>query len=107
TQMTTGHGGWPMSVFLTPPGAKGENDPGLKPFHCGTYYPPEPMHGRPGFPQLVEAIGRAWKERRGEVVEQADRIAEAVKAYMEQRGDAPPGPLSPEPVRRAANQLLR
>ena len=47
TQILTQHGGWPMSVFLTPPGAAGEDDPGLKPFYCGTYFPPQPSQGMP------------------------------------------------------------
>ena len=46
-QSTTGSGGWPMSVFLTP---------GLKPFFGGTYFPPDTRHGRPGFLQLLEQI---------------------------------------------------
>ena len=40
----TGRGGWPMSVFMTPD---------LKPFYCGTYYPPEDRHGMPGFPRVL------------------------------------------------------
>ena len=105
TQITTGHGGWPMSVFLTPPGARGADDKGLKPFYAGTYFPPEPGHGRPGFPQLVEALGRAWRERRDDVLTQADDIADAVKAQMERPTE--PGELGVATVQRAANQLLR
>jgi uncharacterized protein YyaL (SSP411 family) len=121
TQIMTGHGGWPMSVFLTPPpqiesdaveggvggdGAGGRR--GLLPFYCGTYFPPGPMHGRPGFPQLLEALSRAWRERRDEVVEQAERVAAAVREQFErtnQTGGA--GELSAEPVQRALDQLLR
>ena len=46
-QILTGHGGWPMSVFLTPDG---------KPFHGGTYFPPEARHGLPSFTQVLEAV---------------------------------------------------
>ncbi|HET9255131.1 MAG TPA: thioredoxin domain-containing protein [Pseudonocardiaceae bacterium] len=67
TQAMTGHGGWPMTCFLTPTG---------EPFHCGTYFPPTPRHGLPGFPELLVAIGQAWSRRSGQVREAAKRIAE-------------------------------
>jgi uncharacterized protein YyaL (SSP411 family) len=65
TQMMTGSGGWPMTVFLTPGG---------EPFYAGTYYPPEPRHGMPSFRQLLEAVARAWREQRDAVGEQARRL---------------------------------
>ncbi len=65
TQAMTGHGGWPMTCFLTPDG---------EPFHCGTYYPSTPRHGMPGFTQLLEAVSRAWSERGDEVRESAQRV---------------------------------
>lgn len=70
TQIMTGSGGWPMSVFLEP--GKG------RPFWAGTYFPPEPMHGRPSFVEILEGVSTAWHEQRGEVMEQAERLAEAV-----------------------------
>ncbi len=51
-QASTGSGGWPMSVFLTPD---------LKPFFGGTYFPPERRHGRPGFAEVLERIAEAWR----------------------------------------------
>ncbi len=60
TVALTGHGGWPMTCFLTPDG---------RPFFCGTYYPKE------GFLQLLSAVSATWRERRGEVEEASDRIA--------------------------------
>jgi len=51
-QSLTGHGGWPMTVFLTPDGI---------PFYGGTYYPPTDRHGLPGFPRLLEALADAWR----------------------------------------------
>ncbi|MBC3190117.1 thioredoxin domain-containing protein [Pseudonocardia sp. C8] len=51
TQALTGQGGWPMTCFLTPDG---------EPFHCGTYFPPEPRHGLPSFRQLLDAVSAAW-----------------------------------------------
>jgi uncharacterized protein len=68
-QSMTGHGGWPMTVFLTPDGA---------PFYGGTYYPPVDRHGLPGFPRLLTAIADAWANRRGEVVESSRKISEAL-----------------------------
>jgi uncharacterized protein YyaL (SSP411 family) len=64
-QMMTGHGGWPMSVFLTPD---------LKPFFGGTYWPPEPRGGMPGFNQVLQAVSDAWTNRRDKVVEQAGEM---------------------------------
>jgi uncharacterized protein YyaL (SSP411 family) len=66
TQAMTGHGGWPMTCFLTPSG---------EPFHCGTYFPPSPRHGMPGFPELLIAIRQAWAGRGEQVREAARRIA--------------------------------
>ena len=68
-QALTGHGGWPMTVFLTPD---------KRPFYGGTYYPPEPRHGMPGFVQVLNAINEAWRERRGEVDDQAGRLTDAL-----------------------------
>ncbi len=66
TQLMTGSGGWPMSVFMTPDG---------KPFHAGTYYPPTDRHGMPSFTRLLRAVEAAWRDRRDEVVESAENIA--------------------------------
>src|SRR2546425_4528960 len=53
----TGQGGWPMTVFLTPDG---------EPFHGGTYFPPQPRHGLPGFRQVLEAVAEANRGRAGD-----------------------------------------
>ena len=58
----TGHGGWPMSVFLTADGS---------PFYGGTYFPPEPRSGMPSFRQVLEQVIKAYRERRGQVDEAA------------------------------------
>ncbi len=68
-QALTGHGGWPMTVFLRPD---------KRPFYGGTYYPKEPRHGMPGFVQVLQAVREAWDERRGEVDDQAGRLTEAL-----------------------------
>jgi uncharacterized protein YyaL (SSP411 family) len=65
TQALTGHGGWPMTCFLTPTG---------EPFHCGTYFPPRPVRGMPSFRQLLEAVERTWRERREEVLSAGEDI---------------------------------
>ena len=64
-QAMTGHGGWPLNAFLTPDGV---------PFHAGTYFPPQPRHGMPAWPQVLEAVARVWAERRDDVRSQAERI---------------------------------
>ena len=69
TQLMTGHGGWPNSVFLTPD---------LKPFFAGTYFPPEDSHGRPGFPRVIQALHVAWQEKRQELEKQADQISQSI-----------------------------
>src|ERR671919_1381320 len=65
-QMMTHHGGWPMTVFLTPDGV---------PFYGGTYFPPTDRHGLPGFPRLLEAIADAWHSRRAEIVESGQKLS--------------------------------
>ncbi len=64
-QATTGSGGWPLNVFLTPE---------LKPFFGGTYFPPANRQGRPGFLQLLRQIHEVWQTRRGEIAGSADEI---------------------------------
>ena len=68
-QSLTGHGGWPMTVFLTPDGT---------PFYGGTYFPPEDRHGLPGFPRLLAALADAWRTRRAEVVQSGRELAESL-----------------------------
>ena len=63
----TGHGGWPLNVFLTPEQV---------PFYGGTYFPPEPRHGMPAWPQVLEAVAEAWSERREEIRAGSERIRE-------------------------------
>jgi len=99
-----GRGGWPMSVFLTPPGAEGPEDKGLKPFFAGTYFPPESRHGSPGFPQLMDHLSKAWKEQRAEVIASANQISEQVGRYLGRR-DAE-GVLGPESINASAEQLI-
>src|SRR5438445_1643346 len=69
-QATTGGGGWPMSVWLTPD---------LKPFVAGTYFPPEERYGQPGFKKVLERIATAWKENHENIVEQGGKIVAALQ----------------------------
>jgi uncharacterized protein len=64
-QSTTGGGGWPLNVFLTPD---------LKPFFGGTYFPPDARYGRPSFLQLLQQIATLWQERKNEIAASADEI---------------------------------
>ena len=66
----TGHGGWPMTVFLT---AAGE------PFFGGTYYPPEPRHGMPAFRQVLSAVAEAYRTQRDDVGRQAGALVDALR----------------------------
>ncbi len=66
-QATTGSGGWPMSVWLTPE---------LKPFYGGTYFPPQSQWGRPGFRDVLIEIARAWREERPQILQSASQITE-------------------------------
>ncbi|MFN2524985.1 MAG: thioredoxin domain-containing protein [Actinomycetota bacterium] len=61
-QAMTGHGGWPMTVFL---------DSEARPFYGGTYYPPEDRYGMPSFRKVLQAVADAWVDRRGEVEQQS------------------------------------
>ena len=78
----TGHGGWPMTVFLTPAG---------EPFLGGTYFPPAPRHGLPSFQQVLVAVSDLYRERRDEVTRRTDVLVDAL------RQAASTGP-SPEPL---------
>ena len=69
-QATTGGGGWPMSVWLTPD---------LKPFVGGTYFPPEDRYGQPGFKKVLERIAAAWKQGHEKIVDQSSKIITALR----------------------------
>ncbi len=73
-QATTGQGGWPMSVWLTPD---------LKPFAGGTYFPPEDNYGRSGFKAFLKGIAQAWEQKQDSILEQSRRVAD----YLSQAGE--------------------
>jgi uncharacterized protein len=78
----TGHGGWPLTVFLTPAG---------EPFLGGTYFPPEPRHGLPSFREVLLAVSDLYRERRDDVARRSETMLEALR----QAASAPP---SSEPL---------
>ncbi len=69
TQLSSGHGGWPMSVFMLPDG---------RPFFTGTYFPPNDRPNQVGFPRLLRALANAWEVQRDAVIEQAAELGEAL-----------------------------
>jgi uncharacterized protein len=71
-QAMTGHGGWPLSAWLTP---------GLKPFYGGTYFPPEDRHGRAGFPTVLRAIAAGWANERDKLVAEGERVISALQGF--------------------------
>jgi uncharacterized protein YyaL (SSP411 family) len=83
-QATTGAGGWPMSVWLTPD---------LQPFYGGTYYPPESQWGRPGFREVLAEIARAWRDEQKQVVESAAQITARLAELARPDADAASGGL--------------
>jgi uncharacterized protein YyaL (SSP411 family) len=94
-QLSTGSGGWPMSVFLTPD---------LKPFYCGTYFPPTDRYGRPGFATVLTQIAEAWRERRADVEAVAERTVAAVRDYSTLQAEE--GQLGPDLIFRAIDGLI-
>ena len=91
-QSTTGSGGWPLNVFLTPE---------LKPFFGGTYFPPDARHGRPSFLQLLEQIAGIWRERKLEIVASADELHARLE-LITARDAKENSPLAPQTLQRAA-----
>ena len=69
-QATTGAGGWPMSVWLTP---------ALEPFYGGTYFPPTSRWGRPGFAEVLEELARVWRDERDKVTRSAQNIVSRLR----------------------------
>jgi len=93
-QAMTGQGGWPLNVFITPEQV---------PFFGGTYYPPEPRHGMPSWPQILAAVSDAWTNRREEITAQGERMAQrlAGAATLEPSGE----PMDPAALDAAVEQL--
>jgi uncharacterized protein YyaL (SSP411 family) len=86
-QSTTGSGGWPMSVFLTPD---------LKPFHGGTYYPPDDRYGRAGFGTLLERVAEFWQNNPDKIINQGAQFTEALRSHLQEAQALGSGPLNLE-----------
>lgn len=82
-QAMTGHGGWPLSVFITPEG---------KPFFSGTYFPKSSRMGMPGFVDVLEKIHQIWTQDPARILESADQITQAIQPNEE----AAPSDISPD-----------
>jgi uncharacterized protein len=92
----TGHGGWPMTVFLTPTG---------EPFFGGTYYPPEPRHGLPSFKQLLQAVADAWRDRRADIERDASAITDQLRRTSEPSQEPLTSALLSDAVRGLRHQF--
>ena len=94
TVALTGHGGWPMTLFLDQEG---------RPFYAGTYFPPTAHHGLPSFMQLIKAIQDAWAHNRTEIHDTATRIIDSLETPSLQSGPLP----SAEDLQNAVKVLAR
>jgi uncharacterized protein YyaL (SSP411 family) len=97
-QATTGGGGWPMSVWLTPE---------LKPFVGGTYFPPEDRWGQPGFTKVLERIANAWKQNREQIAEQGTKIIAALEQGTGGANADPSARLGAKTLEAAYQQIAR
>ena len=97
-QALTGHGGWPLSVFLTPEGI---------PFFGGTYFPPEPRHGLPAFTDVLLAVIDAWQKRRDEIVTGGKRLLTLIEQHMAFPEGSADDLLYPEVLRGAFQGMQR
>ena len=96
-QATTGGGGWPMSVWLTPD---------LKPFVGGTYFPPDDRYGRPGFVSVLKKLADAWKHDRQKIVDQGNEIVAALREHTAP-GAKKSGELGADILKSALDQFVR
>jgi uncharacterized protein YyaL (SSP411 family) len=93
-QMMTGHGGWPMSMFLTPAGA---------PFYAGTYFPPDDRHGMPGFRRVLEHVAHAYHSNKAGVEAASAEVIRALSTVKFQGG----GALEHDALDRAAARIAQ
>jgi uncharacterized protein YyaL (SSP411 family) len=94
-QLLGEQGGWPLTMFLTPDG---------RPFWGGTYFPPTPRYGRPGFRDVLAAIAAAYRDDPEKVQKNVAAISDALKQMAQPQGGAA---LPPDLARRAAERLLQ
>jgi uncharacterized protein YyaL (SSP411 family) len=92
----TGQGGWPLTGFLTPDG---------KPFYGGTYFPPQDQYGRPSFKRVLTSIAQAYREKNGDVVEQANMVTNAISQAEAFSGRS--GHISPQVIDAIIESALK
>src|SRR3989442_11479055 len=92
----SGQGGWPLTAFLTPDG---------KPFYGGTYFPPNDHYGRPSFKRVLLAISDAYREKNGEVVEQARMVESALSNAESFAGRS--GEFSPKVIDQIVESAMK
>jgi uncharacterized protein YyaL (SSP411 family) len=95
-QAMTGHGGWPMTVFLTPDGS---------PFYGGTYFPPDDRRGMPSFTRVLQAVSEAYQDRRADVLRSAESMRQLYDVGVERTRST--GALTPQLLDRAFRGLSR
>ncbi|MBX3278868.1 MAG: thioredoxin domain-containing protein [Acidobacteria bacterium] len=95
-QMMTGHGGWPMTVFLTPDQV---------PFYGGTYFPPEDRYGIPGFPRVLISIAEAYHTRRDEITSNAQAVITELRRMNSVSASSEE--LGPDALDACVRQLMR
>ncbi|MDY6988636.1 MAG: thioredoxin domain-containing protein [Thermodesulfobacteriota bacterium] len=95
-QSLTGHGGWPLSVFMTPEG---------KPFFAGTYFPKSARMGMPGFMDVVQQIATMWENDRASILKSSEAITAAIQPRSDAQGSAPV--LNADTLQKGYTQLAR
>ncbi|HXA08696.1 MAG TPA: thioredoxin domain-containing protein [Chthoniobacterales bacterium] len=96
-QATSGGGGWPLNVWLTP---------GLKPFVGGTYFPPEDRYGQPSFMKVLHRIADAWESDRAKISQSGDQIIAAL-AHSANTPAEKPGKVNAKVIEAAYQQIAR
>ena len=96
-QATSGQGGWPLNVFLTPE---------LKPFYGGTYFPPDNRHGRPGLLHILRQVQQLWQTRRAELLDSAADIHSRLE-QLSVSHEPSAGQVLPATVLRNAGSALK
>ncbi len=100
-QAVSGQGGWPLTAFLTPDG---------KPFYGGTYFPPSDGYGRPSFKRVLLAISDAYRDKHGDVLEQARMLHHSIsqaESFSTQSGAGSSGEFSPAVVDAIVEAMLK
>lgn len=94
----TGHGGWPMSVFLTPDG---------RPFYGGTYFPPEPRHNMPAFREVLHTIASLWSDDREQLLHNAGVLTDHIRETLQQQARQSDTDFDPGFLEEAAEHLAQ